>query len=193
MFDTVIRIEVGEDEKKRTFEVFKGVLCFYSGYFNAALNGRFIEAQEGIVKLPTEDPEIFELFRHWIHTRCLFESTLAPDRLLPFSTIVELWVFCDAHEVPMLQNEVANIMMQKILGARTFPDPETLIYVSDNTVETSPLRKLLDEVGPFLPWRRDGWLDEWFDELRSRDWRCQGHVHEEGVTCSVGWFRKIRR
>ena len=38
LFDTLIRIEVGTGEDKRTIEVFKGVLCFYSGYFNASLS-----------------------------------------------------------------------------------------------------------------------------------------------------------
>ena len=80
-FDTIIEVQVGTGDDKRTFEVFKGVLCFYSGYFQAALNGRFAEAHVHIVKLPTEEPLIFELFRYWIHTRRFFEPVLEPHLL----------------------------------------------------------------------------------------------------------------
>lgn len=146
MFDTHITIEVGTGEDKRTFRVFKGVLCFYSGYFNAALNGRFIEAQQHAVKLETEDPKIFDMFRHWIHNRCFFESTLAPSRLLSFRLIAGLWIFGDAHEVPMLQNEVVNVMIQKIQESLSFPSIDDLIYINENTVESSTLRSLLADI-----------------------------------------------
>ena len=59
-------MEVGTGDKLRTFEVPKGILCFYSGYFDAALNGPYIEAQEHVCHLPEEDPIIFEGFVYWL-------------------------------------------------------------------------------------------------------------------------------
>lgn len=69
---------------KRIFHMRKGVLCFYSGYFEAALNGRFSEAQENVCRLPDEDPLIFAMFEHYVHTRVLYASTLEPALLLSY-------------------------------------------------------------------------------------------------------------
>ena len=157
MFDTLINIEVGSGDEKRTFEVYKGVLCFYSSYFRAALDGRFIEAQEHRVKLSTEDPKIFKMFRHWIHTRCFFESTIAPSTLLSFRIIADLWIFGDAHEVPMLQSEVANVMLEKVRQSRNFPSIVDLTYICDNTIESSPLRRLLAGVFSATSGRELSW------------------------------------
>ncbi|KAK3686460.1 hypothetical protein LTR37_019779 [Vermiconidia calcicola] len=144
-FDTLVSIQIGTGEGQRTFEVFKGVFCFYSGYFTAALDGRFIEGREGVVKLPTEDPVVFELFRHWIHTRCFFESTLAPEILLSFDMIGKLWIFGDAHDIQMLQNVVADILVAKVWD-RQFPSAEVVSYILENTAEGSHLRRLLMEL-----------------------------------------------
>lgn len=66
MFDTLVRIEVGSDEEKQAFDVYHGVLCFYSGFFKAALNGRWKESQDQVVQLPEDDPKLFQLLTHWV-------------------------------------------------------------------------------------------------------------------------------
>ncbi|KAK3696615.1 hypothetical protein LTR37_017868 [Vermiconidia calcicola] len=152
-FDTLVSIQVGTGESQRTFEVFKGVLCSYSGYFTAALDGRFIEGREGVVKLPTEDPVVFELFRHWLHTRCFFESTLAPEILLSFDMIGKLWILGDAYDLRILQNVVADILVAKVLD-RQFPSAEVVSYIFENTAEGSHLRRLLMEFAE--PFNIDG-------------------------------------
>ena len=212
MFDTLVRIDVGSDSEMRTFEIYKGALCFYSGYFNASLNGRFIEARDGHVKLPTEDPQIFELFRMWIHTRRFYQSTLSPAKLLPLEMIGALWVFGDAHDVPLLQNVMIDIMVEKVKQERTFLSVDDMIYVNNNTTHTSQLRQLVEGIyealtGEQLPWERfiiddtvEGHRDSRFtnqhlqtkiDFLRLKDprrghWGCKYHVHEQGASCSAG-------
>lgn len=147
MFDTLVHIEVGADtddgHEKRTFEIFKGVLTFYSGYFQAALSKSWHEAQTNTVKLTEEDPLVFSLFVSWIHTRRFYESTLAPTLLMNFTLLAKLWVFGDAYDVPLLQNTAMDFMVQKCTQERCFFDAESVRYIWFNTVETSKLRKLL--------------------------------------------------
>jgi hypothetical protein len=52
----VATIEVGTGPAKRTFYAHCDLLSFYSGYFQAALNGGFAEAQNKVIKLETEEP-----------------------------------------------------------------------------------------------------------------------------------------
>lgn len=204
LFDTLVRIEVGTGEEKRTFEVYKGVLCFYSDYFNAALRGRFVEAQENIARLPTEDATIFDYFCTWIHKRYFFESTLAPFMLFPFDSLLKLWVFGDAHDVPMLQNEAGDMILRKIVDSRNFPSAEDLCYVCDSTLEDTPLRNLLtymfeaicgrelkwsslDSEGRMMTMERSGeLLMPWKAKIRtlpSSVYHCTWHVHEDGAKC----------
>lgn len=85
----LITVYVGSDDEARKFEIRKDILTFYSGYFAAALNGRFTEAEENVCRLPEEDPMIFEMFQHWIHTRTLYESTLDPSILMSYEVSVK--------------------------------------------------------------------------------------------------------
>ena len=202
MSDTLIRIDVGIGDNMRTFTVLAGYLCFYSGYFNAALDGRFSEAQKNQVKLPTEDHKVFELFWNWIHTRRFYQSTLAPAQLLPFKMIAKLWIFADAHIVPLLQNVTSDLILEKIKDTRTVPSLEDLTYIYDNTVESSPLRLLIGDVFCVLCGEDFAWDDLAgpSDEreqkrsvclqprmvnsnLRLLEWYCKYDVHGEGVSC----------
>ncbi|KAK3110491.1 hypothetical protein LTR53_015161, partial [Teratosphaeriaceae sp. CCFEE 6253] len=61
-FDTLVEISAGERPYESTFQAPRGVLSFYGGYFEAAFNGRFIEAGEGAVHLETEGPLLCEIF-----------------------------------------------------------------------------------------------------------------------------------
>jgi hypothetical protein len=143
MFDILVRITVGpeDSDSRRTFEVFKGVICFYSGYFEAAFKGRFREAKERAVTVPTEDPLIFSLFRHWIHTRRFYDSTLLPSTLMDYMTIAKLWVFADAHDVPLMRTAAVEILKDKMSDEVRIPEPATVEYILLNSAESSELRK----------------------------------------------------
>lgn len=114
------------------FHLVKAFLCFYSGYFNSLFHSAFREADEGSVTLPTEDPYIFVLFSHWILTRRFYHSTqsaLEPYEMLSFATLAKLWVFGDAHEVPLLQNTVIDALAVKIMTLGWIPTPSVLDFI----------------------------------------------------------------
>jgi hypothetical protein len=140
----------------RTFEALKGVLCFYSGYLKTSLNGSFLEAQRGVVKLPAEDPKVFEIFINWIQTRCLLQVTIAPETLLSLETIADIWFFADAHDVPMLQNEAIDVMVRKIsCAAMAIGDTLALFhYISESAPQSSALWVLIVDIARCM--------EEWF-------------------------------
>ncbi|KAK4697313.1 protein N-terminal amidase, partial [Lecanoromycetidae sp. Uapishka_2] len=65
LYDSLVTVLVGPDEQR--FDVHKALLCKSSDFFNAALNGNFIEAN-GTVKLPEQNPGVFKYFVHWLYT-----------------------------------------------------------------------------------------------------------------------------
>ncbi|KAK5740373.1 hypothetical protein LTR17_004636 [Elasticomyces elasticus] len=119
--DTLIDVVVGEGDAQKTFKAYKGVLSFYSSFFDAALNGQFLEAREGIIKLPTESPAIVEMFVHWANTRRFCEDGKDPTEVISYDTLAQLWVFGDAHEIPLCQNAVCDAFALKLYQAKDLP------------------------------------------------------------------------
>ncbi|KXT17022.1 hypothetical protein AC579_4331 [Pseudocercospora musae] len=193
-FDNIIRISVGKDGQ--VFQVHKGVLKFYSGYFRSAIenieNGRFKKAAKHMITLPEEKPEVFKLFYGWLYARELprDDSTV----------LIELWGFADRRIVPLLQNEAIDAIQ---ICKYTVMKEASARAVYDNTGAGSTLRQFTicsyatclhkvekDDL--------DAWPEEFKDDLlkymveqrpkfacqdfQKRD-MCEWHVHEEGIRC----------
>ncbi|KAG9653090.1 hypothetical protein KCU95_g1301, partial [Aureobasidium melanogenum] len=123
---------------KEAFSIHKDLLVFYSDYFRAAFNGSFTEATEGRVELLDVEQEVFQNFHAWLYTRKLLEP-------LGWCLLVDLWVFGDRFQVPLLQ----NCVMDEIF-AKQKRDAELPLYwmwtAYAYTVDGSPLRKAIIEL-----------------------------------------------
>ncbi|KAK5740380.1 hypothetical protein LTR17_004643 [Elasticomyces elasticus] len=183
VLDTIVDVEVGEGEEKRTFQAHKGLLAFYSSYFEAALNGRFLEANNGVVKLTTEDPATFELFLLWAHTRrFLHDSDLEPTLMVSYFELAALWVFGDAHEIlSVFQDEVIDLFALKLQATTERPDAETIDFIWDSTAPSATLRRLLiDFVSMLLETPQDQrdrsarWIESGLEQEASTEWYSEG-------------------
>ncbi|KXS97904.1 hypothetical protein AC578_4366 [Pseudocercospora eumusae] len=202
-YDSMVRIKAGRGEKAKVFEVHQGILCFYSGYFRAAFKGRWREAQEGAIDIPSISPSVFKLFIHWAYTRQLeIAAENGTDK-----AAVQLWIFGDAHEIPMLQNEVITATHRMVVKEGVVPKGFMINHVYENTMPQSRLRQyLIDVYGALCASealrRHDaqaGWCRDALFDLLQVVWRvgghregtkdvekwdlCKYHVHEQGVKC----------
>ncbi|KAK5699089.1 hypothetical protein LTR97_006738 [Elasticomyces elasticus] len=151
--DTLVKLVVGDGDAQKTFKAHKGVLAFYSSWFNAALNGKFREALEGTVKLPTEDPAVVQLFIYWTKTRRFCKVHEDPMGVISYDSLARLWVFGDSHEIPLLQKAVCDVVALKIYrtkvrSSRTVAGltTETIDYIVMNSPpRQATLEKLLDD------------------------------------------------
>lgn len=219
MFGDIVHVTVGEGSAARVFTVHKNVLCFYSGYFENALKQHFIEGQSGHVNLPTENPDSSEAFRKWIYTRgaAANGSKNEIEGLSPrpcTRAAVKLWVFADAHTIPLLQNLAINAVHDKLIEYHEgnygyFPghDPTLLAYVYENTTSNAPLRRyfrtLFALTNPKRPFPDSFFIDvpqEVLVDIVKRTWilhrkvhtvedlkrwdMCEFHVHGEGEHCA---------
>lgn len=188
-----------------TFEIYKGVLKFYSGYFQLALKnieeGRFVESVENMITLPDEELEVFKAFKTWLYTRKLPEPNRGSSGI--YLMLVKLWCFGDRRQIPLLQNECVRIIT---VGMKTFNIVPTasLEFIYEHTLVQSPIRRLIvyaatkiSVPGSFEGENGDDWFKESLLDLvkmkilqtRPPTWEeieakeCEWHIHEEGVTC----------
>lgn len=212
VFDSMIRIKVGKDGAIEIFDVHKGLLKFYSGYFQVAINnikeGRFAESKENMITLD-EDVDVFKAFKNWLYTRGL---PALPIRLATGNEtdtwsgiFVKLWCFGDRREIPLLQNECINALLSGMM-CRTTILTGRIPYIYANTITGSPLRDFItgivaqrvkDNTDAFAESIADCWCKDSLSDLvkllvlrpEVASWdvlvagACEWHVHEEGVKC----------
>ncbi|KAI7246338.1 hypothetical protein KC343_g17673 [Hortaea werneckii] len=104
-----IAIEVGEGDRKASFQIFEGILCQFQWFACALKEGRFREGEERKIKLPKTSPQTFKYFQYYAFSGQVDfthqEPTPNEDQLQEhIKDLVELWIFGDAYDVPGLQN-----------------------------------------------------------------------------------------
>ena len=137
----MITIKVGKE--KQEFHTYRGVICYQSSFFRAALNSSFREGRTGIVELPTEDPKIFQLVNTWLNTGRLYRVQDNGKAVpLDATDLCSLYIFGDARGMPGLKNIAVDHLIKRtsekwslIVGKAPF--------VYENTPESSPLRRLI--------------------------------------------------
>lgn len=202
-FDSMIRIKVGVGNTTAVFEMHKGVLRFYSGYFRVAVNnleqGRFAESVDNMISLPEEDVEVFKAFKTWIYTKGL--PGLLDDEKCVSELLSRLWCFGDRREIPAFQNECIKAIIAGMKSSNIVPTP-WLEYIYEYTMPGSPLRRLIicaateidatDFAQHATRWTKESLLDlvlHLMSQNRASTWEemeariCEWHIHEEGVTC----------
>ncbi|KAH0382039.1 hypothetical protein KCU92_g6634, partial [Aureobasidium melanogenum] len=137
----IVTVIVGST--KEAFSIHKDLLVFYSDYFRAAFNGSFTEATEGRIELLDVQQDLFQDFHGWLYTRKLLED-------LGWFRLVDLWIFGDRFQVPLLQNCVMDeIFAKEKRDARLLLYRLPLYWMSTvyvKTVDGSPLRKAIVEL-----------------------------------------------
>ncbi|KAK4896983.1 hypothetical protein LTR27_005230 [Elasticomyces elasticus] len=203
MFGDTIKVEIGIT--KAPFTLHRGVVGYYSGYFEAAMKNTFREGQEGVIKLPTEEVVVFEQFVRWLYTRKLPESPVSVDTS---RWLCDLWLFADRRECPLLANEALDAVRDETIRAWRLPTLQ-LTNVYDNTAEGAGLRRfvifLISQIGGSSNLDeayRSNWPREALWDLAKCLWKlkedkasnmskenlaklstCAYHTHESGVEC----------
>ncbi|KAI4745260.1 hypothetical protein E4T50_04371 [Aureobasidium sp. EXF-12298] len=167
-FQSLVTLIVGKEKKAYTLH--KDLLCFNSDYFRAAFNGSFKEAAERKLELPGVDKDVFEAAQLWFYTRNL---QLPTDNTYNF--LVDLWIFADQHQIPLLQNQIMDRIFAKCLQSNIF-NPAVVPTVYAQTTTGSSLRKAVIEIlawttriesepGAFLSGLATDWTNESFIDL----------------------------
>jgi hypothetical protein len=180
---------------KVQYTLHKGLLCFYSDFFRAALNGSFKEATEHRIELPEVEIDVFEAFQVWLYTQSLPKNEIMPIMVYPeWPLLVSLWIFGDGHQIPLLQNNVMDAMLEKV-GKDLQAPTKVLNLAYDNTLHNSPLRKALTDIMAYrskMPAGEDSDEVKFIPLSASESWPKQACL-DVIAEMSRGWTNKVPR
>lgn len=144
----MVKFEVGDTQS--TFHVHLDHLCAASSYFTAAFTKDFLEAQGNFMKLPEDDPDIFELLVRWLYTKELAVpvTDTKEDCNEHYLQLCKLYVSADKYRILALKNYIVDyfFMLKLKLASHPLynaPQMNVVYYVYKNTTGSCALRKLL--------------------------------------------------
>lgn len=154
--------------------------------------------------MTTEDPFVFKNYVQWLYTNKISDDALNSGH----SIIIDLWLFADRRDIPLLMNEMIDALHLMIADSWIMPiDYLPTIYM--NTIEGSASRRMLAWSmsrtmgeglleGPYgTSWPQEAMMDVLrlivADRLRptlprhlyKSETMCPTyHVHENGASCA---------
>ena len=203
-------MKVGQGDTTKTFAIHKGILCFYSGYFEAGMNGNFAESRNNLIELPTEDIGIFERVVPWLYTSRI---NLLSDTHSAFAIACAIWIFADRRVMPLLADTMIDAIGDAVVESGVVPTTR-LHYIYHNTTPDAKLRKFVVMLisrmhdSSFLDTMTDEQREEWpreamWDVMQAvwaaKDrgvWNkmtktelevlklCEYHQHDQAVDCT---------
>ena len=159
-----MQLEAGQERTR--FGVHKGLLTQQSAYFQAAFNGGFAEAIDGLIKLVDDDARVVAWFVTWLYSgQLLCEDVEDPkdgaiERPLDLAELLDLYQFADAKLVARLKIDATNAIISHAERDRISLWDMKRIYAE--LPETTPLRRVV--VDWFV-------TKITFNEILLRDWK----------------------
>ena len=119
-------------ETQKTWSLPKKLLIHVSPFFNAALNGSWVEATSNSISLPEDNPAAFENFVQWIYI-----GKMSPGSHVP--TYIEAWTLGDKLGCPAFQD--CAILQLLYLHQDAYVEPKTVQLAYEGSMACSRLRK----------------------------------------------------
>lgn len=149
--------------------VHKTLLCWWSKYYDRALNGHFVEASQGLQPVTASE----DTLRHavqWMYTGKLQKRVENRTRVrylrLSIDDAVEVYLFADQYDILALRRAAISTMSAVYMGDSAIASNATINKAVANTVISSPLcRFFIDAEGHhdcFKPRHGDAELDSDF-------------------------------
>lgn len=129
-----------ESDDKVFITVHKELLCGFSPYYRAAIDGSFEEANKSSFTAKTT-PEALCMFGRYLYTRDLVHHD---DVTLNLNTLVDLYIFADMIGAISLRRDIITVWSVDLdeFGPR-FPSYKAIDKMNQNLPENSPLRMLM--------------------------------------------------
>ena len=155
------------------------VLTARSLFFRKALSGGFKEAEERVVELPEDDPEIFGMYLHYVQTN---ELSIVPEPLPEQytgmeeqGTLARMYVLAEKLQDVKSKNAIVRGMIASCYQKRFdnkcyFFGPKSMTLLYQGTMPGSKARKLVVEMRAYdytntESLSQEGWPYEFLTEL----------------------------
>ena len=138
----VVVFLVGTVTPKR-FNVHEALVKPRSEFVRLALRGEWKEAQERIIPLPEDDPDVFSVYQQWLYGSLVYtrhnNGLSTPDD--EYRTLVRAYILGEKFMDQDFKDAIADAIVEKLRTLRRF-DSGLTDLVFENTPSTSPLRRL---------------------------------------------------
>jgi hypothetical protein len=143
LYDTMMSITVGPDGAEKEYQVYRGLLCYYSDYFDRLLNGAFKEGGSKSLRLKNITVEVFQAFYYWLNTGVV-DCSIAPSTSASkhWKKVIEVYVFADYHQARAFQNAIVDYLYLDNEDTRKLAMHVTP-FLYANTTEEDKMRKLI--------------------------------------------------
>lgn len=132
----------------------------HSEFARLALEKEWKEAQERVIPLPDDDPEVFKLYQQWIYYKRIFSTPSTSSAKADsgaYPVLVKAYLLGQKLLDGNFKDAMIDCIVEKLYTSATF-DIKLTSLVYDATPPKSPLRKLLLDI---YVWCGDPtWLDE---------------------------------
>lgn len=149
----LVTVVVGKEPNQQRFSVHEGIICARSEFFQRAMNGNWEESKERIIKLPEDDPKVFNVYINLLYTgRVATDSLESPRtgkvRCEEMYALGQLYVVCEKLQDKSTKNSVIQSLLEVGLeqepnGSSYPPNINTIICVYRGTCAGSLGRRLL--------------------------------------------------
>jgi hypothetical protein len=123
-------VKLASSHDKVVVLIHKELLCFYSSYYNAALNGNFLEAQKDRFDVDLSGENLMR-FATWIYTGEVTEAAT-------FRCIIHLYMFAGQMDIMALRRNVVGGLIDT--GLMMYDQIKLIVL---NLTHNSPLRKFV--------------------------------------------------
>ncbi|KEQ70286.1 hypothetical protein M436DRAFT_84874 [Aureobasidium namibiae CBS 147.97] len=131
-----VLVKIKEDGTTYIFELPREELCSLSPFFKTAFEGRFLEAQTGIMDMEDVSVELFGDFARWIATDQLQHHTL--------EDLVNLYVLADKFDIRVLREAITDELTTECFKPDfDVPDWKVIWFMMENIPKCYPIHSLL--------------------------------------------------
>ena len=143
------------------FSIHEEIICARSEFFKRALNGKWTESEERVVKLPEDDPKTFSIYTNLVYTGLVLTDNLDKPRTVTticdeFDVLGKLYVLCEKLQDRAAKNSAVESLLEvsEETDERdnvTVPRFDTIMLVYQGTCAGSLGRRLVVELWRNLP------------------------------------------
>ena len=163
----VVEISVGEGGDARSFWIYKDLICFRSPFFENALSHNWKESEDNVIRLPEDEPEIFDLYVQVLFTGKIpvgevmsidesekdeanSEDEAVKQASLEYIRLGKLYVFAEKLQDVTTKNLTVTAFVEALslrrLGMRHFPNSDVITLIYNGTPKPCPIRELLVDI-----------------------------------------------
>ncbi|KAL9586211.1 MAG: hypothetical protein Q9203_003942 [Teloschistes exilis] len=177
---SVVTIKVGIEPHQHEFTIHTDLLCYYSPFFKKAINSGFAEGKTGVINLPDDEFEVFEIFQNWLYRDNLELTQVEASKM---TLLLGLWVFGDKLQVPGFQNAAIEALRDRTVGSPRICRLKDILFAFGNTSPASPLRQFIVDL---YVW--EGTIGESIEKFLR-----EGYPHDFIVSVVQGYTKQFHR